>query len=192
MTELTEVNRPWIYTYSGRKVDLFDPDPDTITLVDIAHSLSCIGRWGGHTTFYWSVAQHSIMVSKYCDAEDAMAGLFHDAAEAYFGDVARPLKRSPAFREYRLYYNQLETIILEKFCGVSNLPISVREADEKVLATEAVFLMRRSAGDIGSEEWLCDADPLDLKLQPASPEHAEQGFLLRYYRLAALNTGATP
>lgn len=187
MTSPSEVVDPWIYTYSGAQVDLFDPDPATIRLNDIAHSLSNIGRWGGHTTFYWSVAQHSVLVSMYCEDKDAMAGLFHDAAEAYLGDICRPLKRSPFFRDYRLVYRNMERVIMEKFTGSPEIPESVLIADERILATEAQLLMNRTAMD-SRKEWLCDGDPIENAfIHPVQPEVARQGFLQRYWRLVAIN-----
>ena len=184
-----EITAPWIYTYSGQKVNLLEPDPNTIRVEDIAHALANIGRWGGHTSFYWSVAQHSVLVSRYCDPKDAKAGLFHDAAEAYLGDICRPLKRSPVFREYREVYRQMERIILFKFCGVTELPESVIEADERILATEMRLLMRRWEAGHAEDAWLGSGEPLDITIEPENPMQSRQGFLQRYWRLAALNEG---
>jgi hypothetical protein len=49
-------------TVSGIVVDLFNPDPDTLLISDIAHGLANNCRWNGHTKHFWSVAQHCCMM----------------------------------------------------------------------------------------------------------------------------------
>lgn len=82
----------WILTRSGRKFDLARPTADMVDPADIAHSLSMQCRFNGHTSRYYSVAQHSYLVADLVPAEDQLAGLLHDATEAYVGDLVRPLK----------------------------------------------------------------------------------------------------
>lgn len=86
-----------VETYSGQYVDLKDPRPETIVLEDIAHALSQICRYNGHTRRFDSVAEHAVMVSqrlerKGLSTRTQLGGLHHDDAEAYLGDVVRPLK----------------------------------------------------------------------------------------------------
>jgi hypothetical protein len=86
-----------IETFSGKFVDLSDPSPDSITMEDIGHALSQTCRYGGHCRRYYSVAEHSVFVSKRLERRGAsralqLAGLHHDDAEAYLGDIPRPLK----------------------------------------------------------------------------------------------------
>lgn len=90
----------YIITHTGRNVRLFRPVPSEFCGEDIAHSLSQLCRFTGHTPKFYSVAEHSCLVhdaimSDHPLAGDelAMAGLLHDAAEAYIGDIATPLKR---------------------------------------------------------------------------------------------------
>jgi 5'-deoxynucleotidase YfbR-like HD superfamily hydrolase len=86
----------WICTFTGQKVWPFDPRPEEIKLEDIAHSLAMQCRWTGHTTEFYSVAQHACMVAslveRVCPAY-ALAALHHDSPEAYFHDTARPTKQ---------------------------------------------------------------------------------------------------
>lgn len=82
----------YIYTCSGKKFSLVDPQPEDVALADIAHALSHICRYTGHTNEFYSVAEHSVLVSQKCEPEWAREGLMHDAAEAYIGDIATPVK----------------------------------------------------------------------------------------------------
>ena len=79
---------------SGRKINLLDPAVEAINISDIALALSKIPHWGGHTHEFFSVAQHSVLVWTLAplDHTQRMAALMHDAAEAYLGDVVKPLK----------------------------------------------------------------------------------------------------
>jgi hypothetical protein len=86
-----------IETASGRFVSVDFPDPATIFLEDIAQGLAQTCRYGGHVKRFYSVAEHAVLVHDlvslhYRDKQLALAALFHDAAEAYLGDVVAPLK----------------------------------------------------------------------------------------------------
>lgn len=95
--------KPIIQTASGKFVSLTDPRPEDIVLADIARALSNLSRFTGHVGFY-SVAEHSVGVAfltemfysrEYSggfEKQAFKAGLFHDATEAYVGDVSSPLK----------------------------------------------------------------------------------------------------
>src|SRR5687767_12883862 len=76
----------FIQTYSGRTVEPYDPDPAAICVLDIAHHLSMLCRFTGAVRQFYSIAQHSVLVSALCDPEDALAGLLHDAEEYVFAD----------------------------------------------------------------------------------------------------------
>jgi len=88
----------YIQTFSGRCVDLLNPDPSTISIHDIAHSLSSLVRFTGHAREPYTVAQHSICAvieakSRGLSTDIQRAALLHDAHEAYMGDISSPLKR---------------------------------------------------------------------------------------------------
>lgn len=106
-------------TASGKVFDLHRPHPDDIDSLDIAHGLSQICRYNGRTPIFYSVAQHSLLVASLAAHADepptvTLAALLHDAAEAYTGDIIRPLKGllHPTFHAHEL---AIETAIREKF-----------------------------------------------------------------------------
>lgn len=86
-----------IETYSGEAYDFATPAPASINLVDIAHALSNMCRFAGHTRRFYSVAEHSVLVSRIVEARGGStkfqaAALLHDAHEAYVWDCPKPLK----------------------------------------------------------------------------------------------------
>jgi len=79
-------------TNSGLLVNLHKPTEDMICIEDIASALSKICRFGGHSSAFYSVAQHSVIVMALGSPYLCREALLHDAAEAYLGDVIKPLK----------------------------------------------------------------------------------------------------
>jgi hypothetical protein len=73
--------------------DILDPQPAQIRLADIAHGLAGKFRFAGQSPIRKTVARHSLEVADRCTAPIAKVwGLFHDAAEAYLGDIPTPHK----------------------------------------------------------------------------------------------------
>jgi len=180
----------WIQTYSGTKFYPLDPRPEDVSIVDIAHALSNVCRYSGHCAHFYSVAQHSVLVSANVPPEDALAGLLHDASEAYIADVCRPLKRERAFAEYRHIEFRLQATIFKAF-GIERmtLPESVTLVDNLMLATEARDLMspsQRSSELIG--EWKNLGAPIPrLRIRPWPSAVAKEVFLERYAAILAEN-----
>lgn len=109
-----------IRTWSGKYVDPLNMTADDIDINDIAHALSHICRYGGHVRRFYSVAEHSVMVASqarrtYGSSPLTLSALLHDSAEAYLGDIPRPLKRLEAFRPYQYAEEQVEAAIEEHF-----------------------------------------------------------------------------
>lgn len=86
-------------TVSGREVDVLNPRPEDFCIEDIAHSLSQLCRFTGHTNRFYSVGEHCLNVSYLVDTsrtdpETAFWGLLHDVHEAFIGDISTPVKRA--------------------------------------------------------------------------------------------------
>lgn len=168
----------WIQTYSGRRFTPTNPNPDAVVIQDIAHSLSMQCRFSGHTKRFYSVAQHSVLVSYTCNHEDALWGLLHDASEAYLVDVPRPLKRSGKFDAYLEFEQKVQEAICKRFGLVPSEPPSVKRADMLLLATEARDLMSPLRSD-----WVQPVEPLPFKIDPLSPQDAKNLFMKRFFEL---------
>lgn len=105
--DVTEPDNPYaIRTASNRIVDPWHLRPEDIALDDIAQGLAFTNRFLGQTRSAFSVAEHSLWVARQVwqrtkDHDLELAGLLHDASEAYLGDVPSPLKRRPEYAAYR-------------------------------------------------------------------------------------------
>lgn len=169
-----------IITRSGRYFDFENPSPDSIVLEDIAWGLSNICRFGGHTRRFYSVAQHSVLVSYNVPPHLRLVGLLHDAAEAYVGDVVGPLKQ--LLPDYKRIELRVETAIATRFRFTLPLAPEVKAADLRLLRTEQRDLTS-GAGDVWKS---CDAyEPLEHAIEPMPPEFAYAWFLQRYNEIAA-------
>ena len=168
----------WIQTYSGRRIDLLHPKPSDIYIEDIAQALSMQCRFSGHCTKFYSVAQHSVFVSKICDSVDALYGLLHDASEAYLVDIPKPLKYSGKFDIYLKFEKKMMKAIYKSFNLEYKEPESVLMADRVMLMTEARDLATR----FNPSDW-GKVSPAAFKIEAIGPEAAKEMFLKRFNEL---------
>ena len=178
---------PWIQTLDNKVFDLENPKPETISLDVIAVVLSRIPRFGGHTTQFYSVAEHSVRVALLAMAtigkrdgflegrnlDSARWALLHDAHEAYsgFGDVCSPAKQLlPGLKEIeqRLDYAILERFNLPQYPDLVRL---VRHCDLTLLATEARDVMGPPP-----QPWIDLPEPLPEQIMPWKSRRAELAF----------------
>lgn len=162
----------------GRAFYPLDPRPQDIFIEDIAESLSKICRFIGHTREFYSVAQHSVMVSRIVAGlapEHARWGLLHDAAEAYIGDITRPVKKAldmavPGALAW--VEERIQRAIAERFGLPWPMPAIVHGADMIAVATEKRDLLWPSDLD-----WGVLPPPVPDKIYPLAPAEARDRFL---------------
>jgi len=108
------VNDGLFSTQSGVLIDIRKPTPAMIRIEDIALALGNYCRFGGHVSRFYSVAQHSVLVSRMAPGYLKKAALIHDFAEAYLGDVIKPLKVILG-ANYKELEHRFEVVIHQRF-----------------------------------------------------------------------------
>lgn len=175
----------WMQTASGGKFYFDNPQLDSVKVEDIAHALANICRFGGHCRHHYSVAQHSVLVSMLVPREQALAALFHDASEAYLGDVVHPLKCDWTMADYRALERRVQSTIEAKL----NLPLGSTHTAE-IKAADLAMLAREREALLPDQETPWDVlegvEPADINIFPMSPESARELFMLRYQQLSGV------
>jgi 5'-deoxynucleotidase YfbR-like HD superfamily hydrolase len=166
----------WFLTFTGKKFHPLDPQPEDICIEDIAHALSNICRFGGHCRQFYSVAQHSVIVSQIC-TQATFQGLMHDATEYALGDMVRPLKIS--MPDYCAAEDKLWLVIADVFGINSVFHPEVKRADNTALMTE-----RRDICTQTDHPWRLQEEypPLPDKIIPLSPLESEKLFMKHFYK----------
>lgn len=191
-----------VETFTGKFVDVSDPQVDTICVEDIAHSLSNICRYGGHCRHRYSVAQHAVFVSERLRRQGRsklhqLTGLHHDDSEAYLCDVPRPIKKLFG-RQYEVLTEVMdETICQALFSGLIvpsffHDPV-IKDSDNWALFVEAKHMLpSQGINWAGSQldDWGVRQDGLPSRIitpdywkGKEDEEAVEAEFLRRHYEL---------
>ena len=161
-----------------------DPQPDMINIETIAHALSMQCRFIGHVKKFFSVASHCVYVSRFCNEEDALWGLLHDASEAFLVDIPRPQKRSEELAGYMKLEAKIMKVILEVFKLPPEMPQSVLVADDLLLQWEIRDNLQQPIIQEIFPQYLGTLDDAYAELVTDKyPGEAEQEFLNRYHQL---------
>lgn len=160
----------WIQTYTGKHFNIFNPKIEDICIEDIAHGLSLQCRFNGQCNQFYSVAEHCARMAAWDLPGDPKQRLFHDAAEAYIGDIPSPIKQN--FPEFKKIEENLLKIIFKKFkIPLYNKDI-VKEADLIMLATEARDLMNNP------NDWGILPMPYKERINPWDWKTARGSFII--------------
>lgn len=195
-----------VETFSGEYVDVSNPEPGNIRLDDVAHALANTCRFGGHCKTFYSVAEHAVFVSMRLERKGGrpalcLSGLHHDDAEAYLGDIPRPLKPLLGFG-YEALTNRMDEAIADALllpAVDSSSKRAIKREDNWALFVEAKHLLPSGGdgwwdGEQGSDRWGIGEMPGRIVTpdywhggQP--PELAKERFLQRHKYLT-LSTSA--
>ncbi len=153
-------NDNWMQTSTGGRFYPGAIEQGPIWISDVANGLALTVRYGGQMNInsFYSVAEHSWHLSCYAERQGknpvtCMAVLLHDAAEAYLGDIPRPLKRLIG-PEYGKMEAQLLGRILREYGALAAYLENkdfISEIDTRILKTEKHFLFDDDL------PWPCDA-----------------------------------
>jgi hypothetical protein len=108
-----------------------------------------------------------------------LAGLMHDAPEAYCCDIHRPLKR-----QIKQVYDPIEhriwLAVAARFGINPELPEAVKDADNDVLLAEKEQIVKPSPAP-----WCVPGSPALVTIDEITPKEARRMFLERYIELTA-------
>ncbi len=169
----------FIQTLSGKHFNYNDIQEDAIVIEDIATALSHICRFAGHLPEFYSVGQHSVLVSHLVPQEFALEALLHDAAEAYMQDIPAPLKR--LLPDYLVIEERVDAAIRKKFGLPTEQHPTVKYADLVMLASE-----RRDFEIDDGTDWpmLDGIIPTDqFVINPVRPGQSYGMFMNRFNQL---------
>lgn len=182
----------WIQTFTGKQFSPLDPKIENLDIVDVAHALAFQCRFAGHVSRFYSVAEHSVRVSRRVEAvvealkwgsDDRVVatkwGLVHDAAEAYMGDMVRPLKTEPSMAPFRVAEAHLMRYIAAWLDLPPDEPDVVRAVDHSILGTE----VRQLKAPVHPGWDALPDDDLPHAILGWAPEVAKRNFLTRFRRL---------
>jgi 5'-deoxynucleotidase YfbR-like HD superfamily hydrolase len=165
-------------------------DAETMTVIeeksnfyldDIAHALSNLCRFAGHTKQFYSVAQHSVLVARIVAANAAVnaefteadynmltaVALFHDASESVLADLPAPVK--VLVPEYKRLEKNVQAWIMRTMGLSEEEPDLVKTADKVAVATESYYLLGEN-----TEPRL---QPLKMTILPLHPATAKGEFI---------------
>jgi 5'-deoxynucleotidase YfbR-like HD superfamily hydrolase len=149
---------PYMTTLSGRQVFFLDPQPEDLLIEDAAYALAGKYRWGGHSRPRWSVAQHLILAYRIAAEPFKKEAFYHDLAEAWLGDLLRPIKRM--MPEYDKLEDRFCAVLALKFNFIFPFPPDIKEIDNRLGAAEARTIMKNEHAEQYYAEY-----PKDTELQ---------------------------
>lgn len=179
---MTARHGSWMQTYTGKAFYPYDMRTDDFCIEDIAHALSLLCRYGGHCQRFYSVAEHSVIVSRLVPRRFAFMGLMHDATEAYLVDMPKPIK--VGFPQYRDMEQAIWTFIAARYDLPAELPAEVHRADGEMLWHEMTALLHPVPDGL---EWGMGKNKPDIMrpdlIRCWSSLDAERFFLQRFKEL---------
>lgn len=154
--QFRQVEEGWIEIYGGRKFHFARPSMGEIAVEAVAHSLSQLCRYNGHTKRFYSVAEHAcllsdwVMYQPWATARDGLTALHHDDAEHIIGDLPRPIKAT--MPEFKAAEKILDEVIAEKFGTEYPLPEWLHAIDNRIIKDERLAVMKPSGFDWGTDQ----------------------------------------
>jgi 5'-deoxynucleotidase YfbR-like HD superfamily hydrolase len=182
---------PWVQTRECVHFDLLQPYDSGVSLNDVAFALAHVNRFTGHVGAY-PVAHHSLLVAEVIhDAGgsplEQLAGLLHDAHEAYTGDISAPMKQLLDSADLRAVEHRVQRAICHVLRGVHDGDALftacssdiVKHADLVMLATERRDLFARELPG-----WIDLPPPRPVPILRVYPEMAAALFKNKYRELS--------
>lgn len=162
--------------------DFFDynsPETHNYDIKAIAQSLAKNCRFNGHNDGdkNYSVAEHSVWVSRLVPPKMALEGLLHDASEAFTGDIQKPLKEMlPNFKKIE---DRIEEALAAFFGLAYPFPPEIKQADVMMYKAER----QQIATSVNDGIWHTEALPAEIKIECWGFKKAKEEFINRFDEL---------
>lgn len=173
--EQTDARGRFITTYSGAKFYINELNIEDVPIEDVAHALSMNCRFNGHLETFYSVAEHSVLVSRMVPKRYRLQALLHDISEAFIPDIPRPFKEMlPGFDEYE---EQILVKASEHYGFEYPLSYTTRYVDKHIVRAEAIALMKQVPDWVYSYEDILSPDDRDNMIFGLAPPLAAEIFM---------------
>jgi hypothetical protein len=169
-----------IGTYTGNSIDLLQPEGCEVGYMDIIVPISRLCRFAGQTRDFYSVAEHSVHVSYLVEemGGDPWGALWHDAAEAFLGDLISPVKA--LLPKYGKIEDRLLAALGKRFGFAFPFSTTIHRADILVREVEGLKLMPSWRKTQGAS---FERDTANVHLSCLEPQWAAKVFLRRMAEL---------
>ena len=178
-----DYSKTYIATHSGIFYP-FEVTPESVNIEDIAHALSLLCRYNGHCREFYSVAQHSVLVSELVPEQLKLKALLHDASEAYISDIPKPIKNE--ILQAQILEDKISNAIFSAFNLTPGLEPEIKRADLVMLLTESEQIHNNGwiILDEVRKKYNSNEVPLkDLIINPLSPKESKELFMSTYESL---------
>lgn len=172
----------WMMTCTGKILYPLEMRVEDICIADIAHHSAFQCRYAGAVKKHYSVAEHSVYISRFAEPEDRREALLHDAGEAYVQDLLMGLKHSGLMEAYRELEKGIEALINQRF-NINSTPESrarIKALDTRIVMDETRALLPDCTPFWEARKGL---EPLGMKVHGFKNIDAEMMFLRRFDRL---------
>jgi len=165
------------------------PRLDEVYIEDIACGLANECRFGNQLVDFYSVAEHSVLLSYMVPRPLARWALIHDTPEAYMSDIPRPIKTLPEFEEYR----RREIILMRLLSQFFNMeqeeePPELKPYDQRIAYLENIVfkgdaaIAKIRASNIAEEEVEYALEHRSI-IEKWGPAKAYDAWIARYEEL---------
>lgn len=127
-------------TFRGHLIQVTNPKPEHIDILDIARALSGEGRYCNHVMKRISVAEHCCHIHDLVPTELRLQGLMHDATEAYLRDIPKPVKVLPEMAGYVQLEDRLWVHVAKRFGLpvqldplIKRVDVAIRDLERRVV-----------------------------------------------------------
>lgn len=183
----------WMLTANGAQIDLRHIEPDSISILDIAHHLAKKDRYAGACSRLYGVAEHSLLTLELLEHEFPLvppavklAALLHDAHEAITGDITTPMKQLLG-DVWTIEEHRIQRVVLRRFKVLTAFTAAhdaIDWADKTALVTERAALLPRVGPTWAAERTHQPATWVDFEARSRFTwQDWRQAFLERFAEL---------